>query len=202
VAEDGLLTMASTNGHKLVVYKTAIDPSIKIPSSTIPTKSLSAIDGDSTMTLTIDNTNCMVETGDTIVTCRPFDGKYPDFKLLLPKSFTRFVAIDRSQLIDALNLMSSIGSENSLVKFAIENDKLTVMSDREGVKGERSIDCDLSGDRVDIAFNLKYLLAQLKTIPSQQIKISINGALEPVVIEPVGSDLDLLCLVMPVALRG
>lgn len=202
VAEDGLLTMASTDGHRLIVYKAAIDENIKIPSSTIPTKSLGAIDGSGNLKLTIDNTVCMAETGDTIVTCRPFDGKYPDYKLLLPKDFVRHAIIDRAELIDTLNLMSSIGSENSLVKFVFEGDKLTVMSDREGVKGERSIACKMTGEAFIIAFNLKYLLGQLKTIPSERVQISMNGALQPVIIEPVDSDLDLLCLVMPVRLRG
>ena len=202
VAENGLLTLASTNGHKLVVCKTTIDESIKIPSSTIPTKSLGTIEGSGMMTLTISDTDCMVETGDTIITCRSFAGKYPDYPMLLPKSFTRNAVLDRAQLVDTLNLMSSIGNENSLVKFVFASDKLTVSSEKEGVKGECKISCEMIGEELTIALNLKYVLGQLKTIPSQLIKISMNDALMPLTIQPVDSNLDLLCLLMPVQLRS
>jgi DNA polymerase III subunit beta len=200
-AQDGLLTIASTNGHKLIVFKTAIDPAISIPSSTIPTKSLSAIEGDGTMTLTIDKTTCMVATENTIVTCRPYADTYPNYPMLLPKSFSRFCTINRTQLVDALNLMSSIGNENSVVKFNIGKKKLIASSEKEGAKGNRTIDCELDGKELEIAFSIKYLLAQLKVIPSQKIEISMNGELEPVVIKPVDASLDLLCLVMPITLR-
>lgn len=202
VAEDGLLTIASTNGHKLVVYKTAIDELIKIPSSTIPTKLLGTIEGCGMMTLTISDTDCMVDTGDMIITCRSFAGKYPAYPMLLPKSFTRNAVLNRTQLVDALNLMSAIGNENSLVKLVFECDKLTISSEKEGVKGESKIDCELAGEGLTIALNLKYVLGQLKTIPSQLIKISMNDALMPLIIQPVDSNLDLLCLLMPVQLRS
>lgn len=213
VAENGLLTLASTNGHKLVVYKTAIDESIKIPSSTIPTKSLGTIEGCGMMTLTISDTDCMVNTGDTIITCRSFAGKYPDYPRLLPNSFSRVAVLDRTQLIDSLNLMNSIGSENSLVKFVFENNELIISSAKEGVRGERLIECEMTGDSFEnyeelegqlfvLSFNLKYLLGQLKTIPGQRVQFSMNSNDEPVTIKPVESDLDLLCLVMPVVVRN
>ncbi|MFA9202014.1 MAG: DNA polymerase III subunit beta [Candidatus Nanopelagicaceae bacterium] len=202
VAENGLLTLASTDGHKLVVYKVAVDKSIKIPSSTVPPKILSTIGGNGVMSLVIDGDNCMVVTDSTTVACRSFAGKYPDYPMLLPKSFARSVRVDRVQLIDALNLMSAIGNENSLVKFVFTGNKLVVSSEKSGIKGERILDCELTGDDLILAFNLKYLLGQLKTIPSEMIIASINGPLDPVVIQPVQSELDLLCLLMPVQIRS
>jgi DNA polymerase III sliding clamp (beta) subunit (PCNA family) len=82
-----------------------------------------------------------------------------------------------------------------------ENDTLMVMSAREGIKGQRSIDCKMSGQSIAIGFNLKYLLSTLKIIPTQKVLIQMNEALQPVIIKPVDSDIDLLCLIMPVAVR-
>jgi DNA polymerase-3 subunit beta len=212
IAADGLLTVASTDGHTLKVCKSKIDESINIPPSTIPLKPLASVSGEGKMTLSIDEATCQIDSDGSTLTCRPFAGKYPDYQLLLPTTFTRTTTIDRSQLIDALNLMASVGSENSLVKFVFENDNLIVMSAREGIKGQRSIDCKMSGHDFEnyeelegqlfvIAFNLKYLLSTLKVIPTQKVLIQMNAALQPVIIEPVDSDLDLLCLIMPVAVR-
>jgi DNA polymerase-3 subunit beta len=201
VAADGQLTVASTDGHTLKVCKSKIDESINIPPSTIPLKPLASVSGEGKMTISIDESTCEIESDGSTLTCRPFAGKYPDYQLLLPTTFTRTATIDRSQLIDALNLMASVGSENSLVKFVFENDTLMVMSAREGIKGQRSIDCKMSGQPIVIGFNLKYLLSTLKVIPTQKVLIRTNEALQPVVIKPVDSDIDLLCLIMPVAVR-
>lgn len=212
VAIDGLLTVASTDGHTLKVCKSKIDESINIPPSTIPIKPLASVSGEGKMTLSIDESTCEIESDGSTLTCRPYAGKYPDYQLLLPVTFTRTATIDRSQLIDALNLMASVGSENSLVKFVFENDTLVVMSAREGIKGQRKIDCKMSGHDFEnyeelegqlfvIAFNLKYMLSTLKIVPTQKILIQMNDALQPVIIKPVDSDIDLLCLVMPVAVR-
>jgi DNA polymerase-3 subunit beta len=201
VASAGLLTVASSDGHTLKVCKSKIDESINIPSSIIPLKPLASVTGEGKMTLSIDETTCEIETDGSTLTCRPYAGKYPDYQLLLPTTFTRTVTINRSQLIDALNLMASVGSENSLVKFVFENDNLIVMSAREGIKGQRSIDCKMSGQSIAIGFNLKYLLSTLKVIPTQKVLIQMNEALQPVVVKPVDGDVDLLCLIMPVAVR-
>jgi DNA polymerase-3 subunit beta len=201
VASAGLLTVASTDGHTLKVCKSNIDESINIPSSIIPLKPLSSISGEGKMTLSIDESTCEIESDGSTLTCRPYAGKYPDYQLLLPTAFTRTATIDRAQLIDALNLMASVGSENSLVKCVIENDTLMVLSAREGIKGQRSIDCKMSGQSIAIGFNLKYLLSTLKVIPTQKVLIQMNEALQPVVVKPVDSDVDLLCLIMPVQIR-
>jgi DNA polymerase-3 subunit beta len=213
VAKDGLLTMASTDGHRLVIYKTEIDKSVEISSATVPIKLLSGIAGNGIMSLAINPTACIVGTANMITTCRVFDGKYPDYPMLLPKSFTRTATIDRIDLIDALALMSVIGNTDDLVRFMFEDNELLIRCEREGLKGERKIECEMKGSDFEcyeelegqlfvIAFNLKYLLGHLKNIPSKQVKISMNSATEPVVIKPVDSKLDLLCLVMPTVIRS
>ena len=202
VAQDGLLTMASTDGHRLIVYKTKVDESVKIPSSVIPAKVLSTIEGNGKMTLTIDEDTCLVNTSDTTLTCRLFAGKYPDYPKLLPKEFMRTATVERVQLIDALNLMSVISNGDSLVKFSFESSQLLIKCEKEGLKGERTIDCELDGEDLTLALNLKYLLGQLKIIPGERVLFSMNEALAPLTIRPASSELDLLCLLMPVQLRG
>jgi DNA polymerase-3 subunit beta len=200
-AKDGLLTVAATNGHHLTVVNLPVDESINVPSSTVPVKPMSAIGDSGGLTLIVGETDCIIETDSTVLTCRQYAGTYPQYQMLIPKVFARTLTLDRSKLVDALNLMVSIGNENNVVKFDVTHSKLVTSSDRDGAKGNATIACELTGEDIQMAFNLKYLLSQLKIIPTKDVKLSINGALEPVVIQPVGSDLDLLCLVMPVRIR-
>jgi DNA polymerase III subunit beta len=197
-----VLTLASTDGHRLTVYKMPIDPAVEISSVTVTAKSLALIPktASETISLTFDDSQCLIDTGDKLIT-RVFDSKYPDYPLLIPNDFIRTAIVDRVQIIDALSLMMSICDKNNLVCASFRNSELTFKSTSDGVKGRQSIDCDLAGEDLDIGFNLKYLLSGLKIFGCEKVKISMNQLTTPVVLTGVNWDVDLLHLVMPVQIR-
>jgi DNA polymerase-3 subunit beta len=132
---------------------------------------------------------------------RTLDGKYPDAMMLIPKSFSRELEIDRKQLIDALNMMAAISDQNNVVKFEINDNQATVSSSSDGKKGKVDIPSKLIGEPIDLAFNLKYLIDGLKMFETNQIKVSMNDPLSPIIITSVDSKFDLTYLVMPIQLR-
>jgi DNA polymerase-3 subunit beta len=199
-AANGLLVAAATDGHRLTVLKLAIDPSVSIESCTMPVKPISAIECDEDISLSIGRSICSIGTDDSQLLCRLYGGTYPQYELLMPKSFKQSIELDKSALLDALSLMSSIGAQNNLVKISLESNSMKLASSNEGAKGQRNIDCNFSGDPVEMGLNIKYLTTALKTIPTTNIKISINDPMSPIVINPIDSDLDLICLLMPVRL--
>lgn len=202
VSKDGVLTAASTDGHRLTVVKVPIDDGVNIESVNIKPKSISAIDDEGEVYLSFDESVCSISADRLNLLCRPIAGKYPDYQLLIPKSFKSKLELDRRDLIDALNLMATLDPENSLVRVSIDNNKIIVRSIKGGNQAIRSIDCEFVGQNsIDLGFNQKYLLTAIKTIPTDRVKISLNDPLSPVILRPVDSDLDLLCLVMPLQIR-
>jgi DNA polymerase III subunit beta len=67
--------------------------------------------------------------------------------------------------------------------------------------GKESMPAQISGDSIDIAFNVKYLIDILKTAQSPEIQLQLNGALAPVIFQPWGG-VNATFLVMPVQLRA
>jgi DNA polymerase-3 subunit beta len=59
----------------------------------------------------------------------------------------------------------------------------------------------ISGDSIDIAFNVKYLIDGLKALPTSDIQLQINTANSPVILTPLGGR-KMTYLVMPVQMRG
>jgi DNA polymerase III subunit beta len=200
-SDSGKLRLMATDGHRLVVCNIAVDEGVNIESVTIPAKSLSLvpIDKSETISIAVDNSQVSIESGSTSI-MRTLEGKYPNAMLLIPKSFSRELTIDRRELIDALNMMSAISDQNNLVKFSI-NSHAEISSSSDGKSGKVNISCQLNGDAIDLAFNLKYLLDGLKMFESKDIKFSMNGELTPVIITDVDSDVDLMYLIMPIQLR-
>jgi DNA polymerase III subunit beta len=205
-ATAGNLRLMATDGHRLVVCNLPVSEIVEIESVTIPAKSLALIpaDGGQFMQCKFDTSQVSIDSGSRSI-MRTLEGKYPDAMMLVPKSFTRELTIDRRELIDALNMMSSISDQNNLVKFAV-NDCAELSSSSDGKSGKIKVECtmlgSLGGYPIDIAFNLKYLLDGLKMFESKEIKISMNEPLQPVIITAIDSDLDLLYLAMPIQLKS
>jgi DNA polymerase-3 subunit beta len=200
----GVLSLAATDGHRLTVFKTPVDDGVDIPSTTITAKTLGLIPRYKQDKINLSFSvggGCLIDSGDKII-ARIFDGKYPDYPLLLPTGFTRSVVVKKADIVGVINLMMSVSAENNLGVFRIADKKLSIESSRDSFKGIQSIDCKLEGKPVDIGFNLKYLIAGLKMFPSEKIKISMNDPLNPVIITGVDLEIDLLHLVMPVQIRS
>lgn len=210
-ATEGNLRAIATDGHRLVVCNLPVSEHVEIESVTIPAKSLSLVpsNGGQFFQAKFDGSQVSFDTGYRSI-MRTLDGKYPDAMLLIPKSFTRTVEIDRRELIDALNMMSAISDANNLIEFHIfsHDSYLMIYSKSDGKTGERRIECKfddplaLESEEFQIAFNLKYLLDGLKMFDSKIVKFSMNEPLQPVIINAVESDLDLTYLCMPIQLRN
>lgn len=201
-ATGGNLRAIATDGHRLVVCNMPVSDITDIESVTIPAKSLAVVptNGGQFFQAKFDGSQVSFDTGSRSI-MRALDGKYPDAVLLIPKSFSRTVEIDRRELIDALNMMLAISDKNNLVKFEIDS-HAKISSSSDGNSGSVNIDCQATGDPIEIGFNLKYLIDGLKMFESKDVKFSINEPIQPVIINAVKSDLDLTYLLMPIQLKN
>jgi DNA polymerase III subunit beta len=220
------LEFAATDGHRLgivEVYPTESETT-EIASGgqeesaqkgsfevTVPAKALrelekmlgSGQEGDR-LGLQLEQGQVVFGWGDRKLTTRTLEGKYPDYHLLIPKQFQRQITLDRKQLLSALERIAVLADQTNLVKFSIDSAAqsidLSVESQDRG-NGKESMPAQISGEDLDIAFNIKYLMDGLKTLPTQEITISLNGPLEPVILTPLGG-VKMTYLVMPVQLRN
>jgi DNA polymerase III subunit beta len=219
------LEFAATDGHRLgivEVYPTesqtteiaADEQSNSAPKGsfevTVPAKALRELEkmlgsgeGDQ-LGLQLEQGQVVFGWGERKLTTRTLEGKYPDYHLLIPKQFQRQITLDRKQLLSALERISVLADQTNLVKFSIDSANqsidLSVESQDRG-NGQESMSAQISGEDLDIAFNIKYLMDGLKTLPTQEITISLNGPLEPVILTPLGG-VKMTYLVMPVQLRN
>ncbi|WP_373538450.1 DNA polymerase III subunit beta [Chamaesiphon sp.] len=220
------LEFAATDGHRLgivEVYPSDYEPSVDAPAErgaqpntgsfevTVPAKALRELEKMLGSGHEVDRLGLQLEQGQVVfgwadrkLTTRTLEGKYPDYRLLIPKQFQRQITLDRKQLLTALERIAVLADRSNLVKFSIDSTKqsidLTVESQDRG-SGRESLMAQISGADLDIAFNIKYLMDGLKTLLTQEIAINLNGPLEPVILTPLGG-VKMTYLVMPVQLRS
>lgn len=139
------------------------------------------------------------------LTSRTLEGQYPNYRQLIPKQFERQVTLDRKALLSALERISVLADrKNNLVKFTLDGDRQELSLSVEAAdfgSARESMAAQISGEDLDIAFNVKYLMDGLKALPTAEIQMQLNGPTTPVIFTPVGG-LKMTYLVMPVQIRS
>lgn len=215
------LEFAATDGHRLCVVETTSSeetdetgaetedlPEFEV---TVPARALRELEKmlgmrqeNDSIALHVEQGQIVFELAEQRLTSRTLDGQYPNYRQLIPRQFERQITLDRKQLISSLERIAVLADQkNNLVKFTIDNDRqqtfLSVETKDVG-SGKESITAQISGDSMEIAFNVKYLLDGLKALPTQEILMQLNAPTHPVIVTPVGG-VKMTYLVMPVQLR-
>ncbi len=211
------LEFAATDGHRLAVVQTsdeseaaaaadwAIDVTVPAKALRELEKMLQAYQSTEPIALTFDRTQVIFEVGSQRLTTRLLEGQYPNYRQLVPKQFERQVTLDRKQFTSALERIAVLADQkNNIVKLSLDNDQQTVaisVEAQEVGSGREVIAAQVTGDPLDIAFNVRYLLDGLKALGTNEVQLQCNTATSPSVMIPLG-ELQMTYLVMPVQIRS
>lgn len=131
------------------------------------------------------------------------EGKYPEYKKIIPVERERFFTAERGLLISALRRVSVLVDESyNQVKLAVKEGKL-VLTAQNPTLGEavEEILIEYNGEPIDIALNYVYLLDCLKEIGSDRVKIDFEDSER--VISVYGADeVGYSNLIMPMKMEG
>ena len=156
-------------------------------------------DEDEFCTLLIDKTRMQATFGDTKLSTVLLAGEYIDYRRILPPSFKSIARADRigvQNAIDRASLMAREG-KNNLIRMSFSGDTLAITSNAELGDVLEELDCQLSGDPVEIAFNAKYITDVIRNITDDDLCMNFNSNVSPCVVSPADGD-QYLYLILPV----
>lgn len=203
------LEFAATDGHRLSVIKTLVEDGQEFV-ATIPAKALKTLDllignQDLPITMRADSANAIFELPNGMLITRLLDGTYPNYRQLLPTSSERKITVERKLLVSALERISVLADQkNNIVKIAVDKDAQEISLSVESpdvAAGREALPAQVSGDDLEIAFNVRYLANGLKTLHTNEIQLQLNAASTPALLVPIGGD-EQTYLLMPVQIRN
>ncbi|ELS02051.1 DNA polymerase III, beta subunit [Xenococcus sp. PCC 7305] len=183
------------------------DFSVTIPARALRELEKMLTDGShtsKTVKICYDETQILFELGDRILTTMRLTGTYPPYQRLIPANFTRNLVCDRKSLLSSLELVAVLAQKTNIVKFTLNaaNSELILSVDAQDIgSATQSLPAEITGEDVDIAFNIKYLMDGLKALSANDIKMQLNEWNQPVIFTPVNGYL-MTYLVMPVQIRS
>lgn len=213
--ETDSLEFAATDGHRLAVVQTLPEESAPAQQTfnvTVPAKALREIErmlqmnpAGTAIAVRFDQGQLICEWANQRLTSRLLEGQYPNYRQLIPRQFSRQVSLDRRLLVGALERIAVLADQkNSIVKLSLDNvaQSLVLSVEAQDVgSGRESIPAQVSGDDLEIAFNVKYLLEGLKAFNTAEVQMQCNTATSPAILSPLGGQ-KMTYLVMPVQVRS
>ena len=206
------LECAATDGHRLAVLRlqnassSEADLDVTVPARSLREleRLLSSRGGSDAVSLFCDRGQVVFQWADQVLTSRSLDGTYPNYRQLIPESFGRQLQVDRKGLLSALERVAVLADQhNNVVKLTSDPaaGQLSISADAQDVgSGSEAIGAQVTGDAIQIAFNVRYVLEGLKAMGSEQVQLQCNAPTTPVVLAPQ-DDSSFTYLVMPVQIR-
>lgn len=199
------LTLAATDSYRLA------EKSIKVKNDQnknfeviIPAKSLVELsrllgDGDGEVAVYIDSNQVMFETDDFEFISRLVEGKFPDYKNIIPTSYETRALVAGNEFgkiikIAALFSGETVGSVNLEIK---SKGKVAATSSSSQV-GDSSAACEaeVEGKDAQIVFNSRYILDVLNSLGGSRVALEVSGSLNAGVIRKEG-DKSFVYVIMP-----
>ena len=219
---DTNLEAAATDGHRLAVLQ--VDNALQAAAEgtegesaafavTLPARSLREVErlvagwrSEDPISLFCDRGQVVFLAADQMVTSRTLEGTYPNYRQLIPDGFSRTLTMDRRALVGALERIAVLADQhNNVVKFSSqpESGVVLISADAQDVgSGSESLAAELSGDAIQIAFNVRYMLDGLKAMAGDRVVLHCNAPTTPAVLRPVEDGDGFTYLVMPVQIRS
>lgn len=134
------------------------------------------------------------------MTSRVIDGVFPDYKQIIPKSFSTEAVILKQDLINTIKVSSVFADTFNQIHMVVDPKKKVFEVDTKNNdvgENKSQLDAAITGDPVEINFNSKYISDSFQSIDADSVSLQFNGKNKPLVIKPVSGDQTFLYLVMP-----
>lgn len=128
------------------------------------------------------------------------EGKYPDYKQVIPKETENRIKIERELLAECVQRAALVTSDkNNSVKLKLTDNLLEIKgSSPEYGESHESMAISYEGPEVTVAFNPQFLLDPLKALAQDEVYFEFKDELSPGVFKTLDS---FLCVIMPLRLN-
>ncbi len=157
--------------------------------------------------VSIEESQIFFQIDNIRIVSRLINGKYPEYKQIIPKQFATRAIVSKDELLRAVKI-AGIFAKNKTgeVRFEIDSDggQIMVYSKAEEVGDNKTVlQSQISGPKQEIIFNPRYIVDGVQTIPTERVVILVNDNASPAVLRMIeGSEnkenLDYTYVVMPI----
>uniref|UniRef100_UPI004029DDA8 DNA polymerase III subunit beta n=1 Tax=Eubacterium sp. TaxID=142586 RepID=UPI004029DDA8 len=203
------IRLVGVDGYRLAIRTETIkydgeDVSFIVPKKTIRelTKIIGS-DTDKDLNISVGKRHITFEVEDYSIISRLLEGEFLDYEAALPKTSSTTVLINTQDAISCIERTIPVIENNAKnpIRCLFDNDEMRVSTVSSLGRVVDYTHANISGNRVEIGFNSKYLLDALSAADTDQVKIELGSPVNPVKVLPI-NDERFLFLVLPMRLKN
>ncbi|MDQ0151099.1 DNA polymerase III subunit beta [Eubacterium multiforme] len=199
------LNLVALDGYRLAIKSEYLDSDfdieIVIPGKTLNEVSKILEDVNDLVQITFTKNHVLFNLNKTRIISRLLEGKFVNYKSLLPQEHKLLVTVNKQELqngIERASLMAKDGN-NNLIKLEVQDEALVITSNSQLGKVREEVLINLQGDKIQIAFNSRYLIDVLKNFEEDEVVMEMTSSVSPCIIKAKDMD-NYKYLVLPVRL--
>ncbi len=202
----------ATDAHRLVRYRRNDVSCPQTDNFIVPKKPLNLLknalpDNEDELTINYNNNHLFVIHGSTQLICRLIDGRFPDYKVVVPTDNPYKLVVNKNDFQSALRRVSIFSNKSTnQVVLSISGSELQLAAQDVdfSFEGNERMNCQYDGEDLQIAFNAKFLIEMLNAADTDEIKMELSTSTKAGIIKPTEQEEneDLLMLVMPLMLNA
>ena len=202
------LKMVATDSYRLaeqtfpLTKKISSDISLIIPQRTMAEVSRILSDGAEKVKIYPGENQVEFLIDKTSIVSRLIEGAFPDYEQIIPKTIQTKLQTKAASFANAIKMASLFARESANnIKLKIEKNKIEVLAVSPQVGDNVSdVNGTVSGDKIEIAFNAKFILDVLSVLLAEKINLEFSGPLAPAILR-AEKEPNYLYVIMPLRIE-
>ncbi len=156
---------------------------------------------DSPARITLSKNHIRVHAGRLVFTSKLIDGKFPDYKRVIPVDGNRIMEVNRESLKQSMNRIAILSNEKYRgIRLTLSEGNLSIQANNpDQEEAEEEISVSYNDSDMEIGFNVTYLIDVLNVLDSENVFVKFKDANSSCIISD-SEDSDRLYVVMPMRL--
>lgn len=179
---DGELQTVASDGHRLALCKNQIEgESSSISQVIIPRKAAQELFKlieklTEPVKIQVAKNNIKFTLGDVQLNAKLIDGRFPDFKNVVPEESKHSFTINKQSFKAALSRVSILSNEKYKgIRLDLSSQLMTINANNpEQDEAEEEVAVDYDSEEMSMGFNSSYLMDALNVIESEEVRVSFT----------------------------
>lgn len=175
---EGKIGFTATNAHKLcwVISSDFLGDEV---SMTLPKKavlSLKSMIKDGSVTIHVDDKNAFILAGEYKITVRLVEGRYPNFKSVIPQGNDKVLRVNKDDLLGSIKRVGVFSNKASgLIKLSVKDDLEVSAQDLDfAISAKENLNCTFNGEPIEIGFKREFLQEMVSNIDLPEAVITMS----------------------------
>ena len=177
------LNIVGTDGHRLSFTSTELKQNYDKQEIILPRKTVIELiklldDSDEDVQIEMSSNQVNFSFANIKLISKVIDGKFPDYNRVIPNGHQNTFTTERLGVLLAMQRASILSNEKYRgIRMVLSDNNLKLIStNSDQEEAEEELEVNYSGDKLDIGFNVTYLIDVLNNTSSEQVTFSFADA--------------------------